>query len=110
MFSLIENDCCVKFEEPLMFDTFGEKNLTHDLRMHTQQIIDYDQNGVQICIARYNHHRCIAAPILLLHYGANNDTQRLLLTDSAESTLHELERIDKYDNAYFKIHISNWKM
>ena len=73
-------NCRMNFGKLQIFDSSGENNLTSGIPIRFFSKIICDSNGQPRYHSRRNHPRILVEPHSFLHYGGNNDTQRLLVT------------------------------
>lgn len=93
-------DCRHGFGKLLTFDCSGENNLTRGIAPVREPYIEADNNGQLRLFARRNNPRLVQEPSCFPYYGANNDTQIMLINATSKSTLSELgpERYERFSN------------
>ncbi len=90
MISRMFKTCRMYFGDALIYDSSGENNLTGGMILQLQPKIVFDRNGLPRYFARRNHPRTIGGPQSGLYYGANTDTQRLLVSADEKILLQKL--------------------
>ena len=99
MVNVIQKEC---LGQPLEFNHSRENNLTRGIPMQLTPKLEFDANGVPLYTYMRNHPICVAGPHTSLCFGANIETQHLLINDTGKSTLEELRSREEYDNVYYK--------
>ena len=86
-----KTSCTMGYRYKLDLDTSSEKNLTRGIKPCQKFDIVFDKNGQPKPVAVHNHPRKISASHGLHYYGANSDTQFLLIVAqrSPKETSHK---------------------
>ncbi len=91
------HECRHRFGKALKFDSSGENNLTRGIPPQMHPCITFDKNGQPRYLARRNHPRILQQPYSFTWYGANNDTQQMLINATSQSTLSILGSAENYE-------------
>ena len=97
--SIYVKECRMKFGRALKFDNSGEDNYTHGIQPSANPQLQFDGNGQPRLVARRNHPRIIQEPYAFLRYGANNDTQPLLINDRGNDAVSSMG-FEEYEQYY----------
>ena len=100
MINVIIRECRMGFGRALIFDSSGENNITRGIKPVCKCEIHFDKNQQPKFIATRNHPRVLQAPYVFHLYGANNDTQYLLVNDLGNELFEEIGP-ERYQN-FFK--------
>ena len=82
-------ECRFGYGQWLAYDPSGEKTLTRGIEPRLQGYVSFDKNQQQKYVSRRNHPRIIQSPYSSLFFGANNDTQRILVNHKGEKKMLE---------------------
>ena len=98
MIRQIVKECRMKFGDALLFDHSGENNLTRGIAPLNSCEIKFDKNHQPKFFVPRNHPRILQQPYIFHLYGANNDTQYLLVNSDGDELLVQLgnEEYQKY--------------
>ena len=95
-------ECKFGFGQLLQYDPSGEKTLTRGMEPMKSGYVSFDKNQQQKYIGRRNHPRIVLGPYSALFFGANNDTQRILVNLKGEEKMlqhfNNSRVSDNYDN------------
>ena len=94
----IVKECRMNFGKALLFDHCGENNLTRGICPLNTCEIKFDKNQQPKFFVPRNHPRILQEPYIFHLYGANNDTQYLLVNSDGDELLLQLgnEEYQKY--------------
>ena len=95
-------ECRMHFGRALKFDSSGENNITRGIKFNQSPTIEFDKNYQPRFYARRNHPRIVQSPYLFHFYGANCDSQPLLVNQNGDSYLQEIGS-ENYKNYYFNL-------
>ena len=96
--------CRMHFGNALMFDKSTEHNLTGGKPRLSRPEIDKDDNGQPKFYAPRNHPRIVQAPHASAYFGANNDTQVILI---AQDVINHIGR-SNYEKFCSNLVASGW--
>ena len=86
-----EKECCMNFGSALLYDHSGENNCTRGKPpVFECQLVFNDNQQPKIIFPR-NHPRVLQEPYIFHLFGANNDTQPLLINASSNMLLDQLQ-------------------
>lgn len=91
------SECRHRFGRALKYDSSGENNLTRGIAPQMNPSLNFDKNGQPKYVARRNHPRVLQQPYSFPWYGANNDTQHILVNATSTSTLSRLGSAENYE-------------
>ena len=92
-------ECRMKFGRALNFDHSGENNITRGIPPIDIPHLMFDKNQQPRYMACRNHPRVVQAPYCFHYFGANNDTQYLLINSKGNECFEELGK-KEYDNLF----------
>ena len=82
------------FGRSLSFDSSGKNNLTRGIAPMDRCTNIFDKNQQPRFYATRNHPRVLQAPYSFSFYGANNDTQYLLVNSHGDELFEEIGAIE----------------